>query len=359
LQVVHVKRTNARPAPGVFTYDELLEKSPQTSIFAHKWWLEAVAPSAYEILEVVKGGRIKAAWPILRSIERARQRVYMPPLTQKLGILFAPSDANPAELQSANQSFTNELLDRLGDVNEFIQTFHENFTDWLPFFWRGYSQSTRYTYVLEDISDPKRLWIEMRPHHRRYIRRAERLGIEIRDDLQLDQFVELNRKTFERQGLRPPASDDIIFRVDEACRVHAGRKIFAGVDALGRVHAAVYVAWAANTGYYLMGGSEPELRASGAQFLALWESIKFASTVVTRFDFEGSMLPKVEPVFRGFGAIQRPYFVISKIPPPSLVRSLVKASRNRAAALIRSPHSWRRSWFQNGKEKFCAAFPMP
>ena len=298
-----------------------------------------------------------AAWPILRSIEGAKQRVYMPPLTQKLGILFAPSSAKPAELQSANQSFTTELLERLGEVSEFTQNFHENFTDWLPFFWRGYSQSTRYTYVLEDISDPAQLWIGMRPHHRRYIRKAERLGIQIKDDLHLDQFVNLNRKTFGRQGLQQPVAHDIIYRVDQACAANACRKIFAAIDTLGRVHAAVYIAWAGKTAYYLMGGSEPELRASGAQFLALWESIKFASTVVSRFDFEGSMLPKVEPVFRGFGAIQRPYFVISKVPPPNLVRSFVKASRNRAAALIRNPF-WRRQrqFRKNGKS---SVLPLP
>jgi hypothetical protein len=107
----------------------------------------------------------------------------------------------------------------------------------------------------------------MRPHQRRAIRKAEKLSIRIKDDLDLSHFLELNRKTFTRQGKHPLGSDELIGRLDSACRTHAGRKIFAGIDSQGRVHAAVYVAWANDTAYYLMGGSEPDLRASGAQLL--------------------------------------------------------------------------------------------
>ena len=252
----------------------------------------------------------------------------MPPLTQKLGILFAPTDnKKPVELLSANQKLSGELIASLGPVVSFHQNFHENFSDWLPFYWQGYSQTTRYTYVLEDISEPKELWARMRPHHRRVIRKAQGLGIRVKDDLELPEFLELNRKTFARQGEQPLATDDVIYRVDNACCLNAGRKIFAGVDTQGRIHAAVYIAWAGNTVYYLMGGSEPELRQSGAQVLALWEAIRFASTVVQRFDFEGSMLPQIERVFRGFGATQVPYFRISKFPPaPTTLRGFVRAS---------------------------------
>jgi hypothetical protein len=115
------------------------------------------------------------------------------------------------------------------------------------------------------------------------------------------------------------------------------------MDARGKVHAAVYIAWAGDTAYYLMGGSEPELRQSGAQVLALWEAISFAGTIAQRFDFEGSMLPQIERVFRGFGATQMPYFSISKFPPPpTTLKGFVKASlghrwrdfRDRLAGLL-------------------------
>ena len=85
-------------------YDELVKRSPQGSIFAHRWWLEAVAPGMYEILEIKKGDEIQAAWPIVYHKSDGAKHVCMPALTQKLGILFAPSDAKPVETQSKTKS---------------------------------------------------------------------------------------------------------------------------------------------------------------------------------------------------------------------------------------------------------------
>ena len=308
-------------------YEEFVKRSPQGSIFAHRWWLEAVAPGMYEILEINEGGGVRAAWPIVCSKSDGAKHVCMPALTQKLGILFAPSGARPVEAQSKNQRRTTELIEQLGDTASFHQNFHENFIDWLPFYWRGYAQTTRYTYVLEDISDLTSVWNGMRPNHRRDIQRATRLGIRIIDSLDIAKFLELNRKTFTRQGREQLASDELILRLDKACSANAGRKIFAGVDSQGRIHAAVYIAWSNDTAYYLMGGSEPNLRNSGAQLLALWEAVIFANSVVKRFDFEGSMLHQIEHGFRGFGARQVPYSSITKVPPaPTTLTEFIKAS---------------------------------
>ena len=47
--------------------------------------------------------------------------------------------------------------------------------------------------------------------------------------------------------------------------------------------------------------------------LVLFESIKFAMQSKRAFDFEGSMIESIEKYFRAFGAIQKPYYSISKI----------------------------------------------
>ena len=36
-----------------------------------------------------------------------------------------------------------------------MQNFHYGITDWLPFYWEGYRQTTRYTYMLKDIRNTK------------------------------------------------------------------------------------------------------------------------------------------------------------------------------------------------------------
>jgi hypothetical protein len=309
------------------TYEELVKRSPQGSIFAHRWWLEAVAPGMHEILEIKQGDEIQAAWPIVFADGDEAKHVCMPALTQKLGILFAPTSARPVEAQSKNQRLTTELIERLGDTVSFHQNFHENFNDWLPFCWQGFHQTTRYTYVFEDMTDLNVLWNNLRQKTRTEIRQAQKLGIQIKDDLDLGQFVDVIRKTFARQNRSPLGNDELVRRIDTACSQNAGRKIFAGVDLQGRVHAAVYVAWVGDQAYTLMGGGDPELRQSNAYRLVSWEAMVFASSIARRLDLVGSMLPQVEPVFRGFGARQVPYFSITKVPPaPTSLRAYLRRS---------------------------------
>ncbi len=325
------------------TYEELLNLSPQASIFAQKWWLDAVAPGSYHILQARTQAGLSAAWPLVFRDDFQERHYMMPALTQKLGILNLPSDAKPVEAQSAAQATALDLIRKLPTHQSFYQNFHESFTDWLPFFWNGFSQTTRYTYILEDLSSIDAIWNGMRPTCRQTIRKAQKQGITIVDDLTIDQFLDLNRKTFERQGKTPLGSDDLIRRLDDAIIKNSGRTILAGVDSQKRVHAAIYVAWSGQTAYYLMGGSEPELRDSGAQILAMWEAIQRISQFVKKFDFEGSMLPQVERVFRSFGATQRPYFSISLMPqiPNSMKAYLTSSFKFRMKRLRKKLHQWR------------------
>ena len=83
-------------------------------------------------------------------------------------------------------------------------------------------------------------------------------------------------------------------------------------DAEGKIHAAAYIVWDKHTTYYLMGGGDPELRNSGATSAVMWEAIRYASSINTSFDFEGSMIEPVERFVRGFGAKQVPYFHVWK-----------------------------------------------
>jgi lipid II:glycine glycyltransferase (peptidoglycan interpeptide bridge formation enzyme) len=143
--------------------------------------------------------------------------------------------------------------------------------------------------------------------------RKARKEVVVRDDLSLDAFLDLNEMTFKRRGMSLPYSYELILRLDEACCEHGCRKVFFAEDAQGRLHAAVYIVWDDDSAYYLMSGSDPELRDSGATSLLLWHAIQFAASVTRKFDFEGSMIESVERHFRSFGARQKPYLQVSKI----------------------------------------------
>jgi hypothetical protein len=185
-------------------------------------------------------------------------------------------------------------------------------TYWLPFYWRGFSQPTRYTYRLSDLTDLTSIWAGVRENIRREIRKAEKI-VALRDDLDIEHFIRVWALTFARQGARLPVSMELLYRLDAACDKRHCRRMFFAEDAHGRVHAAAYVVWNADCAYYLMGCGDPELRNSGAGSLVLWEAIRFASTVSRQFDFEGSMIEPVERFFRAFGGEPIPFFSLSKL----------------------------------------------
>ncbi|HET60333.1 MAG TPA: GNAT family N-acetyltransferase [Chloroflexi bacterium] len=280
-------------------------------IFVQPWWLNAVAPERWHDIAIEKGGQLVARMPYVITEKKGFTSLSMPKLTQTLGPWLAPHKAKYAKKLSQEHQLLAELINNLPPFDHFKQNFHHSITNWLPFYWQGFQQTTRYTYIIPDLSDPEALWSETRANIRTDIRKAQK-QLAIRTDLDLEIFLDLNEMTFKRQGLELPYSRDLVRRIDRGCQTHNCRKIFFAEDHDGHLHASVYIVWDNQTAYYLMSGSDPERRNSGATSLLLWEAIKFAATKVPSFDFEGSVIQPIERFFRAFGAQQVPYFQITK-----------------------------------------------
>ncbi|HUH97509.1 MAG TPA: GNAT family N-acetyltransferase [Anaerolineales bacterium] len=280
--------------------------------FSQSWWLEAIAPGAWGEVLVEKGGTLYARLPYVSRRKWGLRILDMPPLTQTLGPWLRPHAGKYASRLGEEKELMTELIERLPPFDIFQQRFHPSITNWLPFYWKGFEQTTRYSYVIEKLTDLDSIWEGLEKSVRTSIRKAEKEVI-VRDDLGLDKFVGLEEMVFKRQGRALPYSVELLERLDQACLAHNCRRMFFAEDAHGSLHAAAYIIWDDQSAYYLMGGGDPELRGSGASSLCLWRAIKFAGSVTSSFDFEGSMLEDVEHFFRAFGAKQRPYFDVRKI----------------------------------------------
>lgn len=282
-------------------------------LFQQPWWLDAVAPGEWDAVVAEHGGRFVGRLPFIKKQRMGLTHIAMPQLTQTLGPWVEPKEAKYPKVLAWQKDVMTELIERLPKFDSFQQNFHYNITNWLPFYWKGFEQTTRYTYVLPDITDQETIWGGFLENIRREIKKAER-QVKVRSDLGLDRFLEVNEKTFARQGMRLPYSPELVRRIDSVCG-DENRRIFFAEDATERIHAAIYIVWDERSAYYLMGGGDPELRNSGATSLLMWEAIKFASTVTRRFDFEGSMVEPIERFFRAFGGVQMPYFSVTKATP--------------------------------------------
>jgi lipid II:glycine glycyltransferase (peptidoglycan interpeptide bridge formation enzyme) len=262
----------------------------------------------------------------------------MPPLTPTLGPWIAPLEGREGSVLAREKDIVAHLHAQLPQHDYFAQNFAVEITNWLPWHWLGYQQTTRYTYVLDLTRGEDALWNGCLPKVRSDVRKAtSRFGVSIRSDVDLGAFLAVQELTFKRQGLRSPIERRVIERVDAACAARGCRKVFVAVDPTGATHAAVYLVWDSWCAYYLMGGGDPVLRNSGATSLALWEAIRFAATVAPVFDFEGSMMESVERFIRGFGAIPRSYHRVWRAPNRIVGAALGLRAAMRALAGPRRP----------------------
>jgi hypothetical protein len=266
----------------------------------------------------------------------------MPPLTQTLGILLPPPDSGTKYETRLSQEMEmiRTLEGCIPDCASLQIRCHYSFTNWLPFYWAGYDQTTRYTYVLDDLSDPDGLLRGMSSKTRNAITKAQRDGVRAEESDDVGILTDLYGKTFARQGLRAPCSGKQIEAVFRASDQRDACRLFLAKDSQGRVHSALLVVYDNKTMYYLLQGSDPDLRRSGAGLLAQWRSIEFAADVTREYDFEGSMIPSIEHLFRSFGALQKPYFLITRrrwyVKPLAAVRDAANALTPRRRT---SPHA--------------------
>ena len=311
-------------------YRELCEKEPSIPIYSRDWWLDCVCgENNWDVLlfnSDNSSGKIEAAFPFYNPYNKG---ITMPAFTQTMGIWFNPEfeQDNYSGNLLRKQNICEKLIKDLPKHNYFLQNFHHSFTDWLPFYWKGYRQTTRYTYILPNIGNIPEIEKKRSYDIRNNIKKARtKYKTEIKSNIPADLFLKIYAKPFERQGEKI-YQPKILRRLIETVYSRNQGNIWGAFDEAGQLHAAVFVVWQENCAYYIAGGSDSEGRKTGAHLLVLSEAICEASKVSASFDFEGSMIAGVERVFRSFGAVQKPFFTISKGKPPYL-RSIIKAFCN-------------------------------
>ena len=297
---------------SVEEWDRFVDDSPQGCVFCRSWWLEAVCPQGFEILVLRKGGGIVAGMPLVTLRKWGYTFVCMPQLTQTLGPLLAPSNRQTYEGRlSYEMDLLESLVEAIPDFGYFSVRFHSGLTNWLPFYWAGYKQTTLYSYVLTDLTDLDQVFSGFAHMKRKNIKKAEKL-VEVREDLSAEDFYANHAMTLHKQELSISYSYELFKSIyDAAHRNHAGKTWYA-VDDQQNIHAAIFVVFDRKSAYYLISSIDPDYRNSGAATLLLRDAIVHVSQHTKRFDFEGSMIRGVECSFRRFGAAQTPYFQLTK-----------------------------------------------
>ena len=293
-------------------YIQFCQSEKDLPLFHQYWYLDTVCGEGnWSVALVYRNQRIVASMPYVIRRKGPFKLMIMPLLCKMLGPYLCPEFRTPRQ----EHKLYKALIEQLPTVHYFEQNFHYQVQNYLPFYWKGYRQSTAYSYRLNLKNPEDQLFRKLDADYRNNkIPKAQKQLI-VGHEGSIEELYAINAMSFQRQGLRCPFSLDYLQGLDHALAEYDARQLFFARDSEGRLHSVAYLAWDEQSSYLLIAGDDPELRSSGGGILLAWEAICYSQQRgLKTFDFIGSMIEPIERVRRKFGAQQISYSVVKKYP---------------------------------------------
>lgn len=285
-------------------WDRFVETSPQGTPFATNICLDAFAVRR-TILVAESAYGIEAGIVLAKGLGGLGSN---PLFIKHLGVLYAPFAGKPTSRVSRERKAVAALIPALRATPGFDYYFSPGFVDWLPFYWQGYAQATRYSYRI--AASMAGVWREQADSRlRNDLQRAARAGLRFESEASLAELIALAQRTYRRRGAAPPFRET---RLRAALRalVDHGLGSTACVRSNDGAVAAVALTLQDQRAAFLTITGYADETPAGATSLLLAGLIDRALAAGIDFDFEGSMIQPIEAYYRGFGGLLTPYFRI-------------------------------------------------
>lgn len=297
-------------------FKDFCNKNQDLPIFLSYKWAEIVADTenSWDVLLEEKGGKIYGFLLYFKYKNKGLQRIENPFLTPYTGLYFLhPKGQKNHTRLSFEKKTANKLIDQLPHFHHLNIKLHPSIENWLPFYWKGFAQTCRYTFIIQNTDSEDKLFAGFRDNIRWDINKAAKsLSIEETNDA--DTLYLHKLKDYKQKGEWFPIPYNYIRNlISQVTDLGIGKVLYAR-DSRHNIHASILLVWDAKSYYYLFGAADPDFKNSGATSLLIWEGIKMASSESKSFDFEGSMIEPINRFFAGFGGDLIPYHTISKTP---------------------------------------------
>lgn len=300
------------------TYRELCEtEGDNIPLFLQYWWMEAVCcGKRWDVaLARDKQGAVSGVFPYLIGSRCGLRYIIQPQLTQYTGPWYRFPEGLDAchrfdfETQTAHQLADHILARKAVYLN---LNFGPHITNWLPYCWKGFRQTTRYTFRIPDLQDLDAVWGGFDRHHRQNKILKAQQELTLDEGLSPQEFAAFHARYWDRKGGRDLLSQDFIVRVVSAALGRGQGIVLALRDREGALQGARFAAYDSHCAYALLSALDPDRHVNGCSPLLFWELFRRLSGKTRSFDFEGSMSPSIGRSYRLYGAEQVPYMEIKK-----------------------------------------------
>lgn len=274
-------------------------------------WLDAVCVKgqwSYNIVEDPNGN--------LEGIQVYHYRKYrgfrfilMPMMTSYSGIyLNYPEGIKEHSKISFQHRVTNALMSQLPAHDFYYQQFLPEFSNWMPLYWKGYKQTTRYTYRIDTSRSEDEIWRQLKSNVRTNIRKAQDLYAI--DSVAIDAFWKALDRSYRGRNKHNPFRKEVLTNIYQALYTEGRCQLTVARDNKGQIHAGIMTVNDENVQFYICGFFEEDHKNKHPFSLLLWSAVRSCNQGV--FDFEGSMIEDIENFFRTFGGTLIPHFKVWK-----------------------------------------------
>ncbi len=290
------------------------EQQISLPLFFQPYWLDAVCPNGEWDAVVIqdKNERVLAILPYIEVKKYGLKTIIGPPLSPYLGLwINYPPDCKNVIKYDWDNEIVEQVLSQLPNFSYFQQSFHTGFRNWSPFYWADFQQFTHYSYKFEDTSDLDSIWKGIQSNQRNKIKRADQiLHIEYATDI--EPLFSITQQTFKEEKVHIPNYKTILSKIVEALSPRHQMHLLYAKTKDNRVVGAMLLVHDNQSAYNLCLGIDRTYKEISVGPYILWKGIEKSSELKLNFDFEGTMIKRVDKLFRDFNAPKVENYIIWK-----------------------------------------------
>ncbi|SMO36335.1 GNAT family N-acetyltransferase [Solitalea koreensis] len=294
-------------------YRSLCKTEDSIPLFSQDWWLDMVCGEhSWDVKIIESEGEIIAAWPIYIKRKWGFVGIVRPPFTPYLGCWIKyPTGQDDIMRMDFEIEVYSKLIATLPKFDHFSLAFDYDFHNWCPFYWQGFKQTIKYSYVIEDIGNWEQVLKRFSKTNRQRVKKGQQ-NMTVKYDLPPEEFYNFHVDVLRKIGRKIKYSFELFKRIHDAALAHGCGRVLYAVDANNKIHAAVFDIRDEHFAYSIFGVFDRECNASGASTYLSFEAIKYASQFVNRYDLGWTMNAPLGHAKRHEGAVLMPFHNISK-----------------------------------------------
>lgn len=284
-------------------------------VFHQPWWLDAVCgkDNWHAAMVLGKSGELLGLCTYFVRRKWGLSVIVNPPFTPYLGVWLNPEFVPKKQVSKYNHEIQilKALAEQLPTVAWYSLVHPPAFDNWLPFYWKGYRCSPRYTYLFEaaKLDD---IYSNLASAVRNKIKLAQS-NLVVEKSTDLNKFMLVYENTLLRNRFYSNIETKKFQDLSDTIFRNNSGEILMAIDRDAQPVAGVFLLSDTQTVYlWQMGYRKMAPSNKGAVQLLIYKAIQLAMETGRAFNFEGSMLPHIEPVFRAFGGRRVPVYHIFK-----------------------------------------------